>query len=68
MASEGTRSDNKAIVLHIGDPVRYNPGMYKRFSSNFTVIRPSVEWQRDEFMKGLKERRWGDFSAIFRPF
>lgn len=69
MASEGTRTVDRPIVLHIGDPVKYNPEIYTRFSSDFTVIRPSLkERQRDEFMKALKERRWGDFSAIFRPF
>ena len=70
MASEDIRSSNsKPIVLHIGDPVKYNLDIYKRFSADFTVIRPSLEErQRDEFMKALKERRWGDFSAIFRPF
>jgi hypothetical protein len=69
MASDGTSSSSKPIVLHIGDPVKYNLDLYKRFSTDFTVIRPSLEErQRDEFMKALKERRWGDFSAIFRPF
>jgi hypothetical protein len=69
MVSDRIRSDNKPVVLHIGDPVKYNPEIYKRFSSDFTIIRPSLEErQRDEFMKALKEKRWGDFSAIFRPF
>jgi hypothetical protein len=57
------------IVLHIGDPIKYNPTVYAEFSSKFTVIRPSLEErQRDEFKKALREKRWGDFSAIFRPF
>jgi hypothetical protein len=70
MASEDPgSSSSKPIVLHIGDPVKYNLDIYKRFSADFTVIRPSLEErQRDEFMKALKEKRWGDFSAIFRPF
>lgn len=69
MASEDTGGSSKPIVLHIGDPVKYNLDIYKRFQADFTVIRPSLEErQRDEFMKALKERRWGDFSAIFRPF
>jgi len=69
MDSEETLSSSKPIVLHIGDPVKYNLDVYKRFSEDFTVIRPSLEErQRDEFMKALKEKRWGDFSAIFRPF
>lgn len=71
MASEDAHSSSssKPIVLHIGDPVKYNLDIYKCFSADFTVIRPSLEErQRDEFIKALKERRWGDFSAIFRPF
>lgn len=66
MASSTT---SKLIVLHIGDPVKWNTEFYDQFSKDFTVIRPSLEErQRDEFMKALKEKRWGDFSAIFRPF
>ncbi|TGO25457.1 hypothetical protein BPAE_0079g00030 [Botrytis paeoniae] len=59
----------KPIVLHIGDPVKWNLDLYEQFSKDFTIVRPSIEErQRDEFMKGLKENRWGNFSAIFRPF
>lgn len=59
----------KAIVLHIGDPIRYNPDSYKAFAGAFDIVRPSLlERQRPEFIKALREGRWGDFSAIFRPF
>lgn len=59
----------KPVVLHIGDPIKYNPETYAAFSSAFDVIRPSAaERQRPEFIRALRERRWGDFSAIFRPF
>jgi hypothetical protein len=70
MASSNTEVvSKKPIVLHIGDPVKWNTEFYAQFSKDFTVIRPSLEErQRDEFMKALKEKRWGDFSAIFRPF
>lgn len=69
MAHEDTLIGGKPVVLHIGDPVKYNLTVYKRFAADFTVIRPSLEErQRDEFMRALKEKRWGDFSAIFRPF
>jgi lactate dehydrogenase-like 2-hydroxyacid dehydrogenase len=62
-------ASSKPIVLHIGDPVKYNLDLHERFSSQFTIIRPSVEErQRDAFMTALKEKRWGDFHAIFRPF
>jgi hypothetical protein len=62
-------SSTKPIVLHIGDHVKWNTEFYAQFSKDFTVIRPSLEeLQRPEFMKALKEKRWGNFSAIFRPF
>ncbi|KAK2767700.1 hypothetical protein FQN54_003858 [Arachnomyces sp. PD_36] len=62
-------SGNKPTVLHIGDPIKHNPKIYERFSSEFNVIRPSAaERQRPAFIQALKERRWGDFHAIFRPF
>lgn len=57
------------VVLHIGDPIKYNPSTYAEFSSAFEVIRPSaVERERGAFIQALKDRKWGDFSAIFRPF
>lgn len=59
----------KPRVLHIGDPVRYNPSTYIALSTQCDVVRPSAEErQRPEFIKALKEQRWGDFHAIFRPF
>jgi hypothetical protein len=64
-----TQRAPKPVVLHIGDPIEYNPETYEEFSSAFHVIRPSaVERERAEFVKALRERRWGDFHAIFRPF
>jgi hypothetical protein len=55
--------------LHIGDPVRYNLATYEEFSTLFDVVRPSAEErQRRPFMQALRERRWGDFAAVFRPF
>ncbi|KKA20713.1 D-mandelate dehydrogenase [Rasamsonia emersonii CBS 393.64] len=62
-------TSSKPVVLHLGDPVKYNLDLYERFASQFTIIRPSEEErQRDAFMAALKEKRWGDFDAIFRPF
>ncbi|KAK9780446.1 putative D-isomer specific 2-hydroxyacid dehydrogenase [Seiridium cardinale] len=59
----------KPVVLHIGDPIKYNANTYSAFSALYTVIRPSTsERQRPEFIRALKDRRWGDFAAIFRPF
>ncbi|KAI1847254.1 hypothetical protein JX265_013566 [Neoarthrinium moseri] len=59
----------KPIVLHIGDPVKYNPETYATFSAAFNVVRPSTaERQRPAFMAALREGRWGPIAAIFRPF
>ena len=59
----------KPIVLHIGDPVKWNTELHQQLSKDYTFVRPSFEErQRDAFMKGLKDKKWGDFSAIFRPF
>ncbi|KAI2615960.1 hypothetical protein GGR54DRAFT_257062 [Hypoxylon sp. NC1633] len=60
---------SKPIVLHIGDPIKYNPETYTEFTTQFEVVRPSAdERQRPAFIQALREKRWGDFSAIFRPF
>ena len=59
----------KPVVLHIGDPVKYNIHTYSQLSTLFTIVRPSAdERQRPEFIRALTEKRWGDFHAIFRPF
>ncbi|TVY34482.1 Glyoxylate reductase, partial [Lachnellula occidentalis] len=64
-----TEIGQKPIVLHIGDPVKWNTELYAQFSKDFTIIRPSTEErQRDQFIKSLKEKKWGNFAAIFRPF
>lgn len=60
---------SKYRVLHIGDNIKYNHDVYERFASEFEIIQPTAaERERGEFMRALKERRWGDFHAIFRPF
>ncbi|SPN98947.1 related to D-mandelate dehydrogenase [Cephalotrichum gorgonifer] len=59
----------KPRVLHIGDPVKYNPETYAAFSAQCDIVRPSTpERSRPEFIAALREQRWGDFDAIFRPF
>ncbi|GAD91596.1 D-mandelate dehydrogenase [Paecilomyces variotii No. 5] len=59
----------KIRVLHIGDNIKYNHNVYQRFSSTFEIIQPTTaERERPEFIRALKEKRWGDFHAIFRPF
>ncbi|KAI0880770.1 uncharacterized protein GGS22DRAFT_79985 [Annulohypoxylon maeteangense] len=62
-------STKKPVILHIGDPIKHNPEVYERFASEFTVIRPEAEErQREPFLQALRDRKWGDFDAVFRPF
>ena len=58
----------KPIVLHLGELVKYNLDLYEQLATRYTIIRPPVEERsRVEFLQALKEQRWGQFSAIFRP-
>ncbi|KAK7993978.1 hypothetical protein PG989_007359 [Apiospora arundinis] len=42
---------------------------YAALSASFTVIRPpAAERSRPQFLQALRERRWGDFDAVLRPF
>ncbi|KAH8424928.1 D-mandelate dehydrogenase-like dehydrogenase [Aspergillus melleus] len=60
--------DDREIILYLGDPVCYNTELYAKFEKEFIVIRPSKkEREREEFMKALKENRWGQFRGIIRP-
>ncbi|PLB43345.1 putative D-mandelate dehydrogenase [Aspergillus steynii IBT 23096] len=60
---------SKPRVLHLGAPIKYNPTIYTRISQKFDIIQPQPsELPREEFKRALKERRWGDFDAVFRPF
>ena len=62
-------SGPKPRVLHIGDPIKYNPVTYAAFASQFEIVRPAAEErQREVFAAALRDGRWGDFDAIFRPF
>ncbi|KAK8029638.1 D-isomer specific 2-hydroxyacid dehydrogenase [Apiospora rasikravindrae] len=69
-ASSSVDSTTKRpVVLHIGDPIQYNPATYAALSASFTVIRPTAaERARPQFLNALRERRWGDFDAVLRPF
>ena len=59
----------KPIILHLGDPIKYNSGLYEQLASRYTIIRPPAEERtRTEFIKALREQRWGNFAAIMRPF
>ncbi|KAJ4424927.1 hypothetical protein N0V82_000431 [Gnomoniopsis sp. IMI 355080] len=61
--------DSKPTILHLGDPIKYNTDVFAQIESRFTIIRPSLEErQRPAFLAALKARKWGDFSAVMRPW
>ncbi|KAL5338180.1 D-isomer specific 2-hydroxyacid dehydrogenase [Aspergillus crustosus] len=57
----------KPVVLHLGDPIKYNQDFHDNdFLARFTVIRNDAP-DRPSFIQALKENRFGNFVAIFRP-
>ncbi|EME86576.1 uncharacterized protein MYCFIDRAFT_65259 [Pseudocercospora fijiensis CIRAD86] len=60
-------ADHRPIVLHIGEPIKYNHDYYeKEFSSRFKVIHNN-KLNREDFIAALQNHEFGNFSAIFRP-
>ncbi|KAJ5929301.1 D-isomer specific 2-hydroxyacid dehydrogenase NAD-binding [Penicillium verhagenii] len=57
----------KPIVLHLGDDIRWNHDQYAKFKDQFEIKR-SYSMSRPEFIRALKERQFGDFVAMYRPF
>jgi lactate dehydrogenase-like 2-hydroxyacid dehydrogenase len=56
-------------VLHLGDPIFYNPEIYQKLSECFKLIRPAeAERNRPAFIEALKSNKYGDFAAIMRPY
>ncbi|KAE9972580.1 hypothetical protein BLS_002221 [Venturia inaequalis] len=65
MSSES--SITKPILLHCGDDIRWNHELYTKIADKFTVVR-SHSMKREDFILALKEHKFGDFVAIYRPF
>jgi lactate dehydrogenase-like 2-hydroxyacid dehydrogenase len=62
-------STPKPVVLHLGDDIEFNPEIYRHLAESFTVIQPSLaDRQREVWLQNLRDRKWGDFEAVFRPF
>lgn len=57
----------KPVVLQLGDDIRWNHELYGKFQDKFTIKR-SYSMKRDEFKQALKDRKFGDFFALYRPF
>jgi hypothetical protein len=48
----------KLIILHLGDPVKYKTELCKELGEKFTIIRPTLEErQRDAFLAALKQKK-----------
>lgn len=60
----------RPIVLHLGDEIEYNLDLFnEQLLSSYTITRPALdELTRPEFIRALTEKRWGNFSALMRPF
>ncbi|KAL6922444.1 hypothetical protein FSST1_006470 [Fusarium sambucinum] len=60
-------ASKKPIVLRIGEDIKYNHDFYKNvFKKRFHVVA-NEEPDRESFIKALKEQKYGQFSAIYRP-
>ncbi|KAF2731934.1 D-mandelate dehydrogenase-like protein [Polyplosphaeria fusca] len=57
----------KSIVLHLGDDIRWNHELYQELGERFEVRR-SYCVGREEFKRGLREGKWGNFVGMYRPF
>lgn len=56
-------------ILHLGDEIEYHKDIHTRLLSQFDIIRPNpTNPIRSEFIRHLKDKTWGDFSAIMRPY
>jgi len=58
---------SKPILLHCGDDIKWNHELYQKLESKFKIVR-SYSMSRQEFIQALKDRTFGDFEAIYRPF
>lgn len=60
-------SSSKPIVLHLGDDVRWNHDLYAELQEKYEIKR-SYSMGREDFKNALKEKKFGDFVAMYRPF
>lgn len=65
--SIASTSESKPTILHLGDDIRWNHELYETLKSRFNVQR-TWSMGREEFKQALREKRWGDFVGMYRPF
>ncbi|KAH4000880.1 hypothetical protein HBI13_009100 [Parastagonospora nodorum] len=58
---------SKPTILHLGDDIRWNHELYATLQAKFNIIR-TYSMGRADFKAALKEKKWGDFVAMYRPF
>jgi len=64
-----SKLSSKPVVLHLGEPIKYNTELYDHLESQFHIINPPAsDWERPAFLNHLRNKTWGDFVAIMRPF
>jgi lactate dehydrogenase-like 2-hydroxyacid dehydrogenase len=62
-------SDEKPIVLHLGDPNNPRTPLSESIQSLFQIISPPAsDLARTPFLVALGTKQWGDFSAIVRVY
>ncbi|KAF3035543.1 hypothetical protein E8E12_003058 [Didymella heteroderae] len=57
----------KPTILHLGDDIRWNHDLYAELARKFNIIR-THSVGREAFKSALKDKTWGDFVAMYRPF
>lgn len=60
-------SSKKPTILHLGDDIRWNHGLYQELGQTFHIER-THSMNRSAFKTALKEKKWGDFVGMYRPF
>ena len=66
-SSPSTCPPPKPTILHLGDDIRWNHDLYATLAEKFSIIR-THSTDREAFKQALQERKWGDFTAMYRPF
>ncbi|KAF2440131.1 D-mandelate dehydrogenase-like protein [Karstenula rhodostoma CBS 690.94] len=57
----------KPTILHLGDDIRWNHALYEELGAKFHIER-TYSMGREDFKAALRDRRWGDFVGMYRPF
>jgi hypothetical protein len=60
-------SPSKPTILHLGDDIRWNHELYATLAEKFNIIR-TYSMGREDFKQALREKRWGNFVGMYRPF